>query len=290
MVPASGQASDHHADGSQPVRRDPQSEKQQPTPAPSRIHPVSTQPNEESGKTVGQADTQKAIRVSEFPPVSINRDWIDCLAILFTGVLVGIGWFGVRAANKTLRAIERQTKATEDAAEATLKQANYMASSERAWLAIYSLNKEDTQILHPGSTYSGRNYWWKVRNVGRTPAKIVETQTVCKISQDDVVRLSDEPDFPSDAIPYRERMLAPGDEISFSTYWTGTDSHIFREEIKSSGDVSMVAYGYVRYLTTLDSDIHESRFCDYCDIPYSKPQPYMFRPKLDAPPLYTQHT
>jgi hypothetical protein len=127
MVPASGQTSDHHADRSQPVTRDSQSDKQQPPPALTRIQPVSTQPNEQPGKTIAKDDAQKTIRISEFPSVSITRDWIDRLAILFTGVLVGVGFFGVRAANETLRAIREQGSVMKQQADVMATQAEHMA-------------------------------------------------------------------------------------------------------------------------------------------------------------------
>jgi hypothetical protein len=126
MVPASGQTSDHHADRSKPVTQDSQRHKQQSTPAPTRIQPASTQPNEQPGKTIVKDDAQKTVRISELPSVSITRDWIDRLAILFTGVLVGVGFFGVRAANETLRTIREQGSVMKQQADVMAIQAGHM--------------------------------------------------------------------------------------------------------------------------------------------------------------------
>jgi hypothetical protein len=60
-----------------------------------------------------------------------SRDrWTFNLAIAvagFTGLLVIVGWRGVRVANRTLRAIEAQTGATRDSVA-------LLANAERAWV------------------------------------------------------------------------------------------------------------------------------------------------------------
>src|SRR5579862_6276975 len=48
-------------------------------------------------------------------------------AAVFTGLLVWVGWRGVRAANSTLLQISEQTKATKQSVE-------HLVSNERAWV------------------------------------------------------------------------------------------------------------------------------------------------------------
>jgi hypothetical protein len=48
------------------------------------------------------------VRVSELPPLSLSKDWMDRTAWAFSAVLVVVGVCGVLAAFKTLKAIESQ--------------------------------------------------------------------------------------------------------------------------------------------------------------------------------------
>jgi hypothetical protein len=53
------------------------------------------------------------VAVSKFPSVSTDRDWVDYGLLVFNFGLVLIGFFGVRAAVRTLRAIQKQAALTE---------------------------------------------------------------------------------------------------------------------------------------------------------------------------------
>jgi hypothetical protein len=78
------------------------------------------------------------------------------------GLLI-VGLAGIFVAVCTLIKLERQTKATEVAAEAALHQANYLVASERPWIAVNILPDEET---------AGKFILWA--NIkGRTPAWIV---------------------------------------------------------------------------------------------------------------------
>lgn len=180
-----------------------------------------------------------------------------------------------------------QAIASKSAARAALKQGEHMLAAQRAWLIISSSNRTDQ-----GSMV----YWWQVKNVGETPAKIVETQALCVISGSGTYKLPSEPEFPSDIVIFQDRMLAPGDSIEFHTYWSGIDGKIFRDYGDVPRYVFMVAYGYVKYRTILDKETHESRFCDYFETSRINTQApglvhkTTFRPKLDIPLSYTTHT
>jgi len=65
-------------------------------------------------------------------------------AAVFTGLLVWIGYRGVNAAVRTLTAIERQTKATEN-------NVAVLINSERAWVVISDTRAPDLKIsISPG--------------------------------------------------------------------------------------------------------------------------------------------
>jgi hypothetical protein len=55
-------------------------------------------------------NTQQPTRITELPPVSVTRDWIDKTSWTFGGILVVVGIVGVCAAYRTLRAIEQQAR------------------------------------------------------------------------------------------------------------------------------------------------------------------------------------
>lgn len=162
-----------------------------------------------------------------------------------------------------------------------------MLAAQRAWLTISSSNRTEQGSMM---------YWWEVKNVGDTPAKIVETQAICIVSGDGIVELPPEPKFPSDTVKYQDRMLAPGDSVEFHTYWSGDDLKVLRGYDSVPHYVFMVAYGYVKYRTVLEKEIHESRFCDYFDTSRINAKAAglahktKFRPKLDVPLTYTTHT
>jgi hypothetical protein len=178
----------------------------------------------------------------------------------------------------------RSAKAAEDAASASLRQIDHALSSGRAWLTIFSANPEDSILRQGGAP----KYVWKVKNVGNTPARIVETQAVCQITE--TSKMLQVPIFPSDSIAYKERILGAGESLDYFTYWTKEGGEIFRESVPTLDLVWLTAYGYVRYKTVLDETVHESRFCDTFIESYAAGMHIEFRPNLEAPEAYTKHT
>jgi hypothetical protein len=202
-------------------------------------------------------------------------------------------WWAIGIALATLGLIFWQAKETRKAAKAALLQANHISASERAWLVISSANREDQTI--PPSTSAVPLYWWKVKNVGSTPAKIIETQAVCKFGLD---KLPEKPNFPL-PVELNGRLLAPGDSMEFHTYWSDDNGEICKAPLNHHETMNfslrLVAYGYVKYEIMLDPDVHESRFCDDCIYSLGPPVPpkferYVFRPNLAAPTAYSQST
>ncbi len=134
--------------------------------------------DEHSGQGKASPDTKNPITVSELPPVSITRDWIDYTAWGLSVAIVVIGAVGVCFARRTLIAMEGQlaeihaaskqtTKMIEHAgnqASAALLNAQVLRNSERPWVLIESQRG-------PGSESSSLT----ARNSGRSPARLVMT-------------------------------------------------------------------------------------------------------------------
>ncbi len=78
----------------------------QPT-TPSAV-PIHAQPQQNDSYNPTSENAARVISVSNLPTLSVTKDWLDKLYVAFSGILIVIGFFGVRAAYKTLKAIERQ--------------------------------------------------------------------------------------------------------------------------------------------------------------------------------------
>jgi hypothetical protein len=108
---------DQPAGGSSNVKNQPQSE--QKSAQNSAVTPDNSSPQREQ---LSASNAQSTVSVSKLPPVSVAKDTWDYLYIAFTSVLIPIGAFGVCAAYKTLKAIE--------------KQANLMQSQFDQWVVL----------------------------------------------------------------------------------------------------------------------------------------------------------
>jgi hypothetical protein len=75
--------------------------------APSIVQPISTQPNQNTSHSPASENAPQPLIVRELPPVPV-KNWLDKTYIFLTGILALVGIFGVRAAYRTLRAIEQQ--------------------------------------------------------------------------------------------------------------------------------------------------------------------------------------
>jgi hypothetical protein len=109
--------------GIQNTKHDAKSRQQVPNPPPvagtvgnANATPHSTDQN---GGPIAPEDKEHPVRIVSVPPVTIKGNWTDKLSLAFTGLLALVGIVGIIVAICTLKTIERQTAATETAAEAT---------------------------------------------------------------------------------------------------------------------------------------------------------------------------
>jgi hypothetical protein len=226
-----------------------------------------------------QADQQQApivnapngpgISVDKLPVISVERDWVDktalvfsLLALLFTGTLVLIGVFGIRSANKTLQAIERQvaemisqTRVNEKIAEVARINAEAVVNSERSL------------ILVSHDAPSGPDKWsftFKITNYGRSPAEILWTFFE-PISWDRDETLPEWPIYerPERPILVHREWVPPGGNAPFE-YYDAMEVARMVPGLQSellSGKKKLWLYGVVRYRDKVSSEEHETRFC-----------------------------
>jgi hypothetical protein len=227
--------------------------------------------------TMFLTDAQQSITVAKLPPVSVTRDGVDWLLVIFSAVLAVAGLVGIFLAWKTVLA-------TRDNAKAALKQANYMVASERARLVIRAVNKGE--IIGPIA--GPREFRWQIQNVGKTPARLIQTQAVCQETQswNDLPTI---PIFLHDPFLLHKSLLTPGESLEFHTYWTNEQGLEFKDVIGSSDCVAMRAYGYIKYLTVMGDEPCVSRFCVQC-VCSLKDREIRFHPYFQAPAAYTEHT
>ncbi len=253
------------------------SARHQENPRHNQIGP--TKPPTEAASTANQAHT-----ANEASQGQGEMQWVYDLIFWPYGITA-------LAVILTLGGIIWQSSETKTAAQAALKQAEHMISSERAWLLISPVN--EGQPLKAGNPPL---FWWEIKNVGNTPARLIETQSVCD-ARKEPQRLRETPEF-RQPVALNMRMLAPGDTMRFSTFWTEeVEQQRFSyctTDVVFFDPLFLLAYGYVKYASVFSSDALYSGFCaDFCSaqigVQHAK-SVIEFRPKLDAPPEYTKHT
>jgi hypothetical protein len=227
-----------------------------------------------------QVDQQRAPLVSEpnrpgvsvdkFPVVSVKRDWVDktalafsFFALLFTGALVIIGRLGIRSANQTLQAIERQvaemisqTRVNEKIAEVARINAEALIKSERAL------------ILVSHNAPAGSDTWdfkFMATNYGRSPAEIrwIIFEPI-PLDRDDTL-----PEWPpyvgtEDRMFMHREWVPPQGKIPVGDYFTQAIANMagggLWQELQS-GKKKLWLYGVIRYRDKVSSEEHETRFC-----------------------------
>jgi hypothetical protein len=102
-----------------------------------------------------------------------------------------VGAFGIRVALRTLKNIERQTKAGEDAAKSALLSAQAVINAERPWLLVVIESVEGPM--------GGFNLF--VKNKGRTPA-MISTAFIGCARIEDISYLPKEPPYGPGSIVY----------------------------------------------------------------------------------------
>lgn len=262
-------------------------------------------------KTDGQAlqpEYQKDIDGDIRVVITREKDAFDIATLIINFVLAGVGIFGIIYARKTLRQISLQTMrlgehaehfsslatAAKDNASAALRQTEHTETTERAWLLVSFVSMKD-RVLKDGEVATCH---WAIKNVGLTPAILLETKTRFQVvrlydemPEDPVKALSVVPDYGS-PIAINERLLAPQDSIGYFTRWErNTDGNFSEFAFRANANEvwMVVAYGYVKYRDIFGNE-RESRSCDFTCIGRSDNIPLEFRPHPKVPAAYNRCT
>lgn len=173
-----------------PVPQEASDSKTAKSQSPQHNADSSKKPAEEpppAAQTSAKQNDQKPIKVVDLPPVSITRDRFDYIALVLSIGLLIVGVCGVLAAYRTLRAIEAQVRAQEEAL--------------RARITIDFHENVFRAILHDGRV----NVVAKFVNTGGTPAYRVVPETWIEF----VSRFNDEVrDFTANAVHHVSNPIA----------------------------------------------------------------------------------
>jgi hypothetical protein len=126
LVPASGQASNDPTHAPANIKGYGQSQQHPaapPLPAINANKPPSADGN---GGENGKDDAEHSVTITKFPPVSINRDWIDWGVWIFSGLLAVVGFLQVGLLWRTLGAIKKQATTMKTQAGLMLDQVKLM--------------------------------------------------------------------------------------------------------------------------------------------------------------------
>lgn len=246
-------------------------------------HPENAQASSPQG-TVTSNDASKS---AESADKSMHRpDFIDT----FTWPEGATVW----ALLLTLIVIAWQSAETRNAAKAALMQAEHVEVTERAWLLINYVDMRGTEFKD-GESVSSR---WTIKNVGSTPAILLETKARFYITsiypemiEDPAKELAESPSY-GDPVVINARLLAPNDSIGYFTKWEQRVDEKFVEftfPARADRVWMIIAYGYVKYRDTFGKD-HESRSCDFICISRNDQIVMDWIPSPKTPPAYNRCT
>ncbi|MGB8535583.1 MAG: hypothetical protein WCD57_04150, partial [Acidobacteriaceae bacterium] len=196
--------------------------------------------------------------------------------------LVAVGIGGIVVAVLTLKTIQRQTAATEKAAEASLEQANHLVASERAYVLIETGEITD-EFSSDESAVGAMDLRPVIRNFGKTPARIVGFS----INRSDISRRDQLPPEPTyRESPIVEISLPP--ELAIQPMNIQISLRDFAEPRR--GNTTLYIYGFVDYLDFAEQK-RRSRFCFIYYIPRGpSAMKRGFHMAAEVPSAYTKNT
>jgi hypothetical protein len=128
--------------------------------------PVAPNASKQKADAEKKANTEQTVRIAEPSSVSVNRDWVDCISLILTCILVLIAAAGTTLALKSYSLLIVQTKATGDAATAASLNAKALINAERPWVMVQVKAKPIPQTAKAIFELNMFNY-------GKSPAHII---------------------------------------------------------------------------------------------------------------------
>jgi hypothetical protein len=226
-------------------------------------------PQQASGQTVQPAQENHVdadVRIVGVP----GKDRYDKAAFWATIALVFVGFAGIGVGVGTLLILRRQTKATEDAANAALLNAQALIKAERAWIMVdleWPNSSKPTQTFsNSGEPITSVPFLLRCFNEGKTPCWITGKRVCAQI----VDTIPGKPEM--EKLPAMWTGLDPvkvGKEASLLQGATGLSGHL-------RDDQTLIIWGVVTYRDAFNENL-ETLWGYYC------------QPKTGGPHLHRIH-
>ena len=184
-------------------------------------------------------------------------------ALVFVGVLTGYAvWRQTKQTALAAKATREAADATKDAAKAALLNAKAFINSERPWIIG---SPSMPKLERPKDLRVILVYASSVKNIGRTPAKILEIGLACRKSNSlDLI-----PPIPvyekREVLFYNKILLIPSDSFTVTTVIEFSDRDFDSLRPQGKG-LLLYAHGYIKYMSAL-GEFHETCFVHYYHIP-----------------------
>jgi hypothetical protein len=252
------------------VRAAQKRERSASTVSPQSISDQGTRPS-------SQQDIRADVKIVN-PP---QKDLFDKAVFWINLGLAAIGAFGIGIGILSLNKLERQTKATEDAAKASLRQIEHLLASERAWLLVELTCPTNCSLL--GYDEDGQHITYlnsvqlRCTNVGNSPAWVKEKSA--RLGKFAKGELPINPQLTGeDVLSRTPEPIGPGKDSVFKWDASGRGSH-------SPFGAATILYGVVKYQDVFREN-RETWFC------YQLTGDAAHREliRINAPPNYTTYT
>jgi hypothetical protein len=227
--------------------------------------------------------------------VDLVTAWSAGLAALFTGLLVIVGWGGVRAAVRTLAAIERQvtlmerqTVVLEGQTRTNEASVAALINSERAWVVVSKVWPPN--LMWESHDLPGRynTFDFDIQNVGRTVARLTAFRSTSRVLQrSEAPPIPEYTTNPDELTPIQGRIMAPGETIDHLRIVVLESFDFEKFNSLQRGELIMWIYGYIEYVDLADRT-HRNQFCYRYVNPMEGPLPTKYIPA--GPKGYNTHT
>jgi hypothetical protein len=184
---------------------------------------------------------------------------------------------------KLAAAAKDLARASKDTSEATNKQVDFLVTSERAWIIVSSRFPDG---LDPGNQNTTTRFRWEFKNVGKSPARLLEFNGVARRGDRLNISFPEPAPFSRLPQPLNKLLLVPTD--SWGVTWEIDGDAVSAAEfddLRRWEKLTIISYGYIKYMDAFGKE-HTTRFCQetWFDRNENKMR---FHPKIEAPTSYT---
>jgi hypothetical protein len=182
----------------------------------------------------------------------------DARLVRYTKYLVWIGALQGAVFFFTLLAIGHEATIATKIAGAASANAKAVTRSERAWILVKPDLPDKLRLDDPDVFLT---FTWSIKNVGRTPARLVETYATA-LRVKDIKAILPSPEYQAKPQPMNNFLLVPNDSVGLAWLVEPLGEPFTLEEINDikRHKLTLLAYGFVRYLDIFGNE-HTTRFC-----------------------------